>query len=54
MPPEEEQPQWVTDAAKALNKAYATGDKKMADDVHGAFDRHCAIENASKDMETGK
>jgi len=45
------EPEYLTDAAKALNKAYATGDEKMADDVHGAFDRHVDIEKAQKDME---
>jgi hypothetical protein len=48
-----EKSEYLTDAAKALNKAYATGDQKMADDVHGAFDRHVDIEKAEQDMKAG-
>lgn len=44
------EPEYLKDAAAALNKAYATGDQKMADDVHEAFDRNAAIEQAQQDM----
>lgn len=52
MPPKDDVPDWQKDAGSALNKFTAKGDTRGAEDVMGAFDRHCEIENAQKDMPT--
>lgn len=48
----DDRPQYEIDAAKALNRASATGDQKMAEDVLAAFDRHTDLERARRDMDT--
>lgn len=47
---DDQNPQYLTDAAKAANAAIASGDQKGYEDIMGAFERNVDIEKAKKDM----
>lgn len=50
MPPKDDVPDWQRDAVTATSKFATKGDTKGVQDAMGAFDRHCEIEEAQKDM----